>query len=487
MGMCTAVFTLPPVAISQHIADKFSAGLRIGPNLWVNDMNDRKVGFGIEATGRYGLSKNVSAGVVLNHEALKAGQFPLNPPDFPVDYLSASTTSFLALVWLHLAPGKEFAPYVYGGAGITAYSLSDGAGNPFKGDGSESSSNFSIGIGFETFLEWNLSLSFDLGYRFLSENTDRFASGTPDGFSTVKIGAVMYFGSNDDDDDDNDGVPNGRERELGLDPANRDTDGDGLTDSDELNVYKTDPAIADTDGDVLSDGDEVWKYRTDPTRADTDKDGLPDGDEVTKYNTDPLKHDTDKDGLSDGEEVLSYKTDPLNPDTDNDGLTDSNELFGYKTNPLIADSDGGGVNDGEEVRRNSNPLNPHDDLPEKPVEQLLPEIGEHIGRAKIAFESRRAVIRAESDSIMLNLLQFLTKHPLIEIEIRGYTDDRGSKRNNIQLSTERAAAVKAWLEQRGVERERMTIKGFGPENPVAPNTTEEGREANRRIEIVRTK
>ncbi len=487
MGMCIGWLTLPPFAGSQHIADKYSAAFRIGPNLWVNDMNDRKVGIGFEAAGRYGLSKNVSAGLVLNHEALKAGQFPLNPPDFPVDYLSASSTSFLALIWLHLAPGKIFAPYIYGGAGIATYSVKDGSGVPFKGEGSESSSNFPIGVGFETFLERNLSVSLELGYRFLSGNTDRFSSGSPDGYSTVKIGAVMYFGSNDDDDDDNDGVSNGRERELGLDPNNPDTDGDGLTDGDELFVYKTDPAIKDTDGDGLSDGDEVWKYRTDPTRADTDKDGLSDGDEVIIHNTDPLKHDTDKDGLSDGEEILVYKTDPLNPDTDGDGLTDSNELFGYKTNPLVADTDGGGVNDGEEVRRNTNPLNPLDDIPEKPADQILPGVGEQFVLGKIIFESGRIAISSRSDETMVKLLQLLTKHPGVEMEIRGYTDNRGSARDNIRLSTERAAAVKAWLEQRGIASGRMTIKGLGPDNPIAPNTTEEGREANRRIEIVRTK
>lgn len=486
-GICFVCSMLPPLAVSQHIAEKFSAGIRVGPNLWVNDMNDRTVGIGVEAAGRYGLSKNLSAGLVLNFEALKAGQFPLNPPDFPVDYLSASSTSVLALVWLHLAPGKMFAPYIYAGGGFSSYTVKDGSGTLYKGQGSETSSNIPIGIGFETFVEHNLSLSLDLGYRFLSGNTDRFSSGTPDGISTVKIGAVMYFGSNDEDDDDQDGVRNGRERELGLDPNNPDTDSDGLTDGDELFVYKTDPSTKDTDGDGLSDGDEVWKFRTDPTKPDTDKDGLSDGDEVKIHNTDPLKHDTDKDGLSDGEEVLVYKTDPLNPDTDGDGLTDSNELFGYKTNPLVADTDGGGVNDGEEVRRNTNPLNPLDDIAEKAAGQTLPQVGEQLLREKITFEAGRATISAGSEQIMLNLLQLLTKHPLVEIEIRGYTDNRGTARNNIRLSTERATAVKAWLEQRGIASERMTVKGFGPANPIVPNTTEEGREANRRIEIIRVK
>jgi Malectin domain/Bacterial TSP3 repeat len=61
-----------------------------------------------------------------------------------------------------------------------------------------------------------------------------------------------------------------------------DTDKDGLSDWDEISVYKTDLDRADTDGDGLQDGDEVKVHRTDPTRADTDGDGVSDGTEVSK-------------------------------------------------------------------------------------------------------------------------------------------------------------------------------------------------------------
>jgi hypothetical protein len=61
-----------------------------------------------------------------------------------------------------------------------------------------------------------------------------------------------------------------------------DADKDGLSDWDEISVYKTEPDRADTDGDGLRDGDEVKVYRTDPMRADTDGDGVSDGTEVSK-------------------------------------------------------------------------------------------------------------------------------------------------------------------------------------------------------------
>lgn len=81
-------------------------------------------------------------------------------------------------------------------------------------------------------------------------------------------------------DSDKDGLDDVREKQIGTDPRNPDTDGDGLSDGDEVIVYKTSPLIADTDGDGLSDGDEALIWRTNPLNPDTDGDGYPDGTEV---------------------------------------------------------------------------------------------------------------------------------------------------------------------------------------------------------------
>lgn len=88
-------------------------------------------------------------------------------------------------------------------------------------------------------------------------------------------------------DSDEDGLLDGREKELGTDPNKADTDGDGLSDGDEVLKYHTDPLKVDTDGDELSDGDEVLKYKTDPLKADTDEDGFTDGVEILRYQSDP--------------------------------------------------------------------------------------------------------------------------------------------------------------------------------------------------------
>lgn len=127
-----------------------------------------------------------------------------------------------------------------------------------------------------------------------------------------------------------------------------DADGDGLSSCGE-SFYGTDPADPDTDDDGLSDGAEANTHGTNPLDSDSDDDGLTDGAEVNTYDTDPLDADSDDDGLSDGAEVNTHGTDPLDPDSDDDGLTDGAEVNRYGTNPLDADSDDDGLSDGAEV------------------------------------------------------------------------------------------------------------------------------------------
>lgn len=176
-------------------------------------------------------------------------------------------------------------------------------------------------------------------------------------------------------DEDGDGIPGYFERLYGLNPfdptdADDDPDGDGLTNLEEYR-HGTDPRNPDTDQGGVKDGEEV-KKGTNPRNnpqddpIDTDGDGLTDKAETQVFKTDPYDPDTDKGGVSDGDEVLKYNTDPLNPkddgDSDGDGLSDYEEINTYGTDPFDPDTDDGGVDDGKEVFRGTDPLFGDDDL-----------------------------------------------------------------------------------------------------------------------------
>ena len=156
-------------------------------------------------------------------------------------------------------------------------------------------------------------------------------------------------------DSDSDGLPDVRESALGTNPTELDSDADGLSDGDEVNLYGSNPLLLDTDGDGLNDRDEVLVYFTNPNLADSDGDGLSDGNEINLYGSNPTLSDSDMDGVSDNDEVNLYGTNPVNADSDSDGISDGEEIQILGTDPKNADSDGDGVNDGDERDAGSDP------------------------------------------------------------------------------------------------------------------------------------
>jgi hypothetical protein len=122
-------------------------------------------------------------------------------------------------------------------------------------------------------------------------------------------------------DTDRDGLSDALERQHGLDPRRADTDGDHLTDAQELVTTGTDGRRADTDGDQLDDAFELAQG-LDPRSPDTDEDGHLDGSLVT------AQADSDLDGLDDAlERVLGL--DPTRADTDADGFSDALEVHAH--------------------------------------------------------------------------------------------------------------------------------------------------------------
>ena len=357
-----------------------------------------------------------------------------------------------------------------------------------------------VALGLEYAMDdfWTLTANTNLNYAFSGNMvTSRLANSGLKTGNDAWIGAslglsVSLFGN--DNDADNDGLMQTLEKKHGTDPENSDTDGDGLSDGDELNRSRTNPLQKDTDSDGLSDGDEFLKHKTDPNSADSDSDKLSDAEEVMKTETNPLASDTDGDGLTDGDELQKSKTDPFKADSDGDVLSDGDEVVKYRTDPLKSDTDGDEFNDGLEVLNFTNPLDPKIPAKEvpKPVETpkadgLKAEVGKPIILEGVTFKPGSIVVQRQSESALARALFTFIENPTIEVEIRGYTDNTGNAEKNVQLSQRRADAVKIWLIQRGIPAARITAKGSGSANPVADNSTADGRAQNRRIEFIRTK
>lgn len=99
------------------------------------------------------------------------------------------------------------------------------------------------------------------------------------------------------------------------------------------------------------------------------------------------------------------------------------------------------------------------------------------------FETESARIKPEHEPALTAVGEVLVGNPKLRIRLDGHTDDTGTADFNFQLARKRAAAVRDFLAEAGIDAERIEIRGFGPTRPIAPNDTPEGRQLNRRVEI----
>jgi len=102
----------------------------------------------------------------------------------------------------------------------------------------------------------------------------------------------------------------------------------------------------------------------------------------------------------------------------------------------------------------------------------------------VLFDPGSAKLRSGALRVIDRLGVFLREHPDRSLAIEGFTDNVGSAVVNEELSLRRAAAVRAALMDAGVDGARIAARGYGATYPVASNDTPEGRQRNRRVEIV---
>lgn len=101
----------------------------------------------------------------------------------------------------------------------------------------------------------------------------------------------------------------------------------------------------------------------------------------------------------------------------------------------------------------------------------------------VYFDSGKSTLRSESFTELDELVSYMKWKENEKIEIGGHTDNVGTDADNLKLSQQRAEAIRQYLIKKGIQPTRVIAKGYGASEPVADNSTDEGRQKNRRTEV----
>jgi len=106
--------------------------------------------------------------------------------------------------------------------------------------------------------------------------------------------------------------------------------------------------------------------------------------------------------------------------------------------------------------------------------------------SNINFDTGKAIVRPEAYAVLDTVGRVLTEWPGINMEIGGHTDSRGSDKDNLNLSQQRAAAIRNYLLAHftQLKPEQLTARGYGESRPLVPNTSPATMQFNRRVEFV---
>jgi len=308
----------------------------------------------------------------------------------------------------------------------------------------------------------------------------------------LSVSLLKRFGSNERKtiikDDDQDGVINSNDRC----PATA----RGMT----VNTNGCEP-----DGDQDGVIDRVDQCLTTPmgTRVDTsgceldgDRDGVVDSEDQcpatprgAQVDIAGCELDGDQDGVVDSQDQCP-DTEPFVRvdskgcalDRDKDGIPDirdkcpdSEPFVRVDSKGCALDSDKDGI------------LNSHDKCPDSEpfarVDSRGCVMAQVIILKGVLFETGSAQLKEDSKATLNPVAETLKRYPAMVVEVAGYTDSRGSRLNNEQLSARRAKSVVSYLISMGVNGGNMIARGYGPVDPVADNATAAGRAKNRRVEL----
>jgi OmpA-OmpF porin, OOP family len=396
------------------------------------------------------------------------------------------------VVW-SLAAGPEFRPSQTYATVQQGTMIRAGAGVGFMPDekrhlqlGAEASTDFTLaGLGKHNI---NAELLFDLRYRVIDdiELGVGVGPGLTSGIGTPDVRGVLMLAYTPE--------------QKKVEPP-KDRDKDGIVDDKDACPDKPGPANEDPTKNGC------------PPPPDRDKDGIIDAkdacpDQAGPASDDPTKNgcppppDRDEDGIRDDKDACPdvagvVSDDPKKngcpPDRDEDGIRDDKDacpdLKGIATNDPATngcpgDTDGDTIRDDKDACPNEKGA-PDPDAKKNGCPKAVRVVEQEIIiLEQVQFDTSKATIKKVSDALLDEVAGVLKEHPEIgKIEVQGHTDNRGAAKTNDKLSQDRADSVKKALVKRGVDDARLSTKGYGQNVPIADNTTEEGRQKNRRVQF----
>lgn len=432
---------------------------------------------------KYGLTDRVSIG------ALSKVNYAWGTEKDTFEYKYRNIVLEAVLYYYFYPDNERVSPFICGGGGVSYWKYKDKDGfqvnsERFEVWNREDSSVFGLhdqeitimfGAGLEYSPHENIGITLGARYHYLTRlltdltgpkdivGSDPGQLDIPRGIPELFCGVSYYLGRGKDEDKDGikdklDQCPDTPEGalvdEFGC-PMDQDRDGvyDGLDscagtpEGAMVDAYGC-PIDSDKDGvydgiDKCDDTPEGVEVDSRGCPVDTDKDGVPDYLDQEKDTPSGAKVDENGVGI----------------DSDLDGVYDG--LDNCPNTPM-----------GIEVDKVGCPL-------VKPIEEKIV--------LHMIYPPGGIAIDVIKHSTLDDLAERLQIYKNVEIEVQGYTDSYGSPQANKVISQRRADQVKKYLVAKGVEEERITAKGYGATNFIADNDTEDGREQNRRIEIVKIK
>ena len=461
------------VSSGQAWIDDLGMGVSFGvvqPSGGDEDYEDSGLSIGLRM--RKPISENVSVMLDYHHGETESGEPPaMASPGTrfftwgEADYLKTNWNYLGLLAIYDFNANSDFVPYLLGGFGMSMWEVQDwraAASTPgevpegYDADGKKnqlSGTNLTatIGAGVEFFVGDRFAIDLGARYSFLlQQELDNVGFSAVNGPDYVDandsmlegtVALMYYFGAGDCDEDgifgSKDKCPRVKE------------DYDGFEDDDGC-------PEADNDMDGFLDADDQCPDEAEDFDGDMDEDGCPDVDR-------------DRDGVMDMDDACPDVPEDMDGYQDVDGCPDP-------------DNDGDGVMDAD------------DQCPDTPAGTMVdatgcpqPEPEPELLAVMVNFEFDSYALSEEAMARLDALAELMMEDDAIMLDIGGHASREGTDEYNQRLSEQRAIAVQDYLAGKGIDAERMSVVGYGEQQPLVPGDSEEDRQVNRRAMVTPTR